>query len=441
LIDANIKSTEILSDDLARYSKDVRIRQISLFTKFGEVTLSHIFEEVQIYESIFNNTLTGSISLIDSRNVPELFELKGGERIRISYKSAGYPDYLDLDFFMYKISERYITKDRTTAYVLYFASKEFIRNEMVKVSKYFSNQPHNIVKDILSSNLYGLDVKDKPIETEQCRDFVNCIPALWSPFKTLNWIARRSISALYTGSPYVLFETKEKFVFSSIANLLASPSKKTLVYSPKIREGAEVNIIEDSLKVESYNIESSLDFISRLHDGGISSKIITFNLYDKSYKELGFNYGDTQSNNSTIFEGLDYKKQYSTHIQNTIKHDFMYESDINADQVGGNSSAEIWQIQRASNLTNTSLVTLNLSIAGDSDLNAGQVIQFNIPSPSSNTTGERRLDSELSGRYLITDIGHKITRDYYEMNVKISKDNNYQPLKAKSLYAENSTSS
>jgi hypothetical protein len=427
----------------ALFSKDVRLEELTLTTTFGEVTLLHVLESVQIYESIFSHTLSGNINITDANNIPELFELSGGEKLTIKFKSAMYSDWTILEFYIYKISERMVSNDRIYSYSILFTSKEQIRNELCKFSRFFGStddfsdiiKSEHIVTDLLRNNEYGLN-STKNLEIDESVSPINFISPFWTPLKCIDWISKRTVSALYSGSPYVFFENKIGFTYASLAYLGAKRDIKTYTYSPK---AVDTDPIGNMFKIESFHVKSSMNILERINNGGISSSLNLINLYYKDVLTYNYSYDDTQSNLSSmklnsnslpkfVFDGIDTSKNFTQHQIRQFTSDFQYETLKNSDQIGANYGAEQWALQRESSLTEMEQIVLQCSASGDSKLNAGDIITFNVPSFKSIQDGLRELDKYLSGRYLVTSICHNITRTNYDMSMEIAKDSVYRPL-------------
>ena len=64
------------------FAGDYALDSISIHTHFGErIDIKKVVIELNIYESIYKNALTGSIVIGDSQNLVGKLELNGTERI------------------------------------------------------------------------------------------------------------------------------------------------------------------------------------------------------------------------------------------------------------------------------------------------------------------------------------------------------------------------
>lgn len=410
------------------HTKDVRITDLVLETGIGEITLINIFLEIQIFEDVYSPFMSCEISISDSRNLPEFADLRGGEKLTLLYRTAGYEENATLVFFLNKISERIITKDKHAVYTMSFVSKEKIYDSFNKISRSYVNDSLNFyIKDVLSNTEYGCgSEKDIYIEEESIYTHHIVLP-YQNPFSAINFMKRRCVSPMYTGSPYLFFENKKGFVLSSIENLMNQLPVQEYVYAPKTTNPEEKNLDDDFRKVESYLVKNSLDFMNRLSGAGESSSLFVFDFATKRFLEYDYSYDSNntrkltqEQKNSTVnsfnFDGQDLKTKFTSSRTFTFKSSEIDER---------NNFIEVWGQAREASLTNLNSICLEISCAGDSQINVGETINFIVPSYAA---GDLKEDEIISGKYLITGAVHTITRIAYSMKLEICKDSFFRQL-------------
>ena len=96
-----------------------------------------MYQELNIYESIYKNALTGSIVIIDAQNLIAKLEMQGTERISFTLSTPGAMGDRNIinasestghPFHVYKITDRKQLKPGTLMYTIHFGSREFMRN-------------------------------------------------------------------------------------------------------------------------------------------------------------------------------------------------------------------------------------------------------------------------------------------------------------------------
>jgi hypothetical protein len=217
-------------------------------------------------------------------------------------------------------------------------------------------------------------------------------------------------------------------------------------------KGEEIpRIVHDYTSVEQYN------FTNNFHDvamnqavGTYGHRVITHNIFDKSYKISDYHYHnyfndtkhtdgpnpaitDTPVDYEATIKGdrdrgvSDYPESRVTVMPTTR---FSHNEDTGAfgndvEQDGLTEAARI--SQRAAAEAGT---RLQLTVKGMSYLQPGDVVQFNLISVENRRDTDGKLDQQYAGRYIISKIRHRVTTgpngDYIQ-KLECVKDSVYRP--------------
>ena len=142
---------------------DYDLNHVFLHDHMGGVTdIKKLMSELNVFESIFKNALTGSVVIIDAQNLIAKLEINGTERISFQLSTPGANDSRSMidasvetgqPFYVYKITDRRQIAPGTLLYTLHFASREFIRNLRTKVSQtYRGNIAYQVIKILMDEN-------------------------------------------------------------------------------------------------------------------------------------------------------------------------------------------------------------------------------------------------------------------------------------------------
>ena len=88
-------------------------------------------------------------------------------------------------------------------------------------------------------------------------------------------------------------------------------------------------------------------------------------------------------------------------------------------------NVEEWLAQRTSQRMQVNSVKINFTTAGDSSREVGDLIWFQYPSENpdtADTTGLTEPHKYFSGKYLVTALRHKVTKEEYTMVIEGTKD-------------------
>ena len=202
---------------------DYNLSHIDLINHKGEIIdLKYIVIEMNIYESIYKNAVTGSIVITDAKNQIGRLEIQGLERIAFKLASPGITDAEDLldasvetgePFHVYKITDRKQIGPGVMQYTLHFGSREFMRNLRTKVSQAYDGRLDMSVLQILTDEEY-LDSK-KQISFEPCGNSDKIVIPNLRPFDAINMIARKALPEKSNGVGYYFYETTKGIYFRS----------------------------------------------------------------------------------------------------------------------------------------------------------------------------------------------------------------------------------
>ena len=133
---------------------EISIEQLYLVSTTGAISLTDYLVELNIYESIFNNVLSGDILLSDSRNLPKELDLVGDEYLVIKVTTPGLFNSIYNTFKIVSISDRTPVRDQNTQlYKFKFVSQEALIDSLSPLYNAFSGQIDTIIDKIFTDNL------------------------------------------------------------------------------------------------------------------------------------------------------------------------------------------------------------------------------------------------------------------------------------------------
>ena len=444
--------------DNIEFAGDYDLKNIFLHNHFGEVIdIKNLVQELNIYESIYKNALTGSVVIIDAQNLIAKLEIQGTERISFTLKTPGAIDERSIinasestghPFHVYKITDRKQVAPGTLLYTLHFGSREFMRNLRTKVSQAYDGRLDRAVHQIMFDENY-LDSR-KEMTYEPCGNSDKVVIPNLRPFDAINMIAEKSLPEKSNGVGYYFYETTKGFHFRSWDNMISvngrhrRDTKQQFYYMPLNITDPE---IEDKINHEYKSVES-YRFINNFHDvaantvgGTYGHRVISYNLFDKSFEQDDYHYhndfvfskhsehaGRGDNEKYAIAESFvdeddksvsDYPESRVS-LQSTTR--FLHNEDkgavygLDVLQDGKQTGKRI--AQQAQVIQGTAL---KLVVKGQSYLEAGDLIDFKLRSvDEKNTDGVE--DPQYAGKYVITKIRHQINAEKYIMVLECAKD-------------------
>ena len=166
-----------------RFAGDVSIENVSIVTSKGMTqNITNQLLSVELFEDLFSPFMTGLVTVKDSFDFVNLMPFIGEEfiNIKIYTPSLEEKDYINQQFYIYKISDRLITGDRTVVYQLHIIAREAVTDVNKNVSRSYSGIISDIVKEICTNKEDGLE-SAKSINIEPTANKTKFVSNFWSP--------------------------------------------------------------------------------------------------------------------------------------------------------------------------------------------------------------------------------------------------------------------
>lgn len=425
---------------------DVDIQQLYLVTPRGKIiNLDSYLVEFNIYEDIFNKTMTGDILLSDSRNLIKELPILGDEFIVIRIKTPGFDerDIINKTFRITSITDR---KTFPSIYILNFTSIEDIMDIVSPIYKSFSGEVSAIVQQIffdyiqnskgyVIENLNNETIlknsdKTKIVILTETSNKIKFVSPGWTPFKCLSWLCSRAIPKEGKACNFLFYETNKFFVFGSMETIfrlgrISNYSIGTYHYNPPgVYKTVETNkkmfVIEDLAIISSSN---SLDSYSRGHYG---STVFSIDLINKNYEAIIYDH-ITEYKKYEHLSGLNSFPFYSQPVRNLDSSKIVYINQPGLhSNIEGNANEKYPYIHgnRTSNLFELTNFRMKITIPGRTDIVVGSLMDIIFPevSPRDDRDITKHEDKLFSGKYLISAIRHKINPVRHYMILEVVKD-------------------
>ena len=173
-------------------TKDFEFKELTLISSSGIThELQKVLIEMQIFQSIFDSTMTGHILINDGNDLFSTFNLCGNEYLKVVIDKPGLNLPFERIFRITQATQRSPVNDSSQIYMLHFCSDELVSSKSLLVSKaYKSTKVKDIVFDILAKEL-NVDAKriNKLEDTSGVFDII--IPG-FTPFEAIQWIVSRA---------------------------------------------------------------------------------------------------------------------------------------------------------------------------------------------------------------------------------------------------------
>ena len=421
-------------------STQFKIKDLTLITKLGNVNIAGIYQEINIYDSMFMPCIRGEILIQDAIGLSSKLLLDGSEYLSMEIlkgEESG-PTTFKKTFRIYKQSNRENINQNSEIYILHFASEEMIFSEQKKVNQSFNGTYTDIVNVILKKYLGVTSKKLGLIENSKGLHTV-IVPNL-SPFDTMDWLSKRAVDSDSLPN-FLFFENKYGYNFVSLTELIKREPIMNINFEPK---NLSVSGGQEFYGAREAKIINSTNYIESIKNGVYSGKFIGIDLLTRkvNINQIDFNqtYNKTKVHlnkypNFTTAANRDGKdaahmfdSKVSLYAFATTRKDTSWVKENDA-QTGTNiDDTHAYVFQRAPILANLLQTTIHLNIPGNFGVTSGAIINLKMPIKSGKTEVGEGLDQTLTGKYIVTATRHVIKGDMHETVIEVATDSTNKPL-------------
>ena len=406
--------------------KSYLITQCSVFKKLdgdssSEFGLLAGNPNISYYESLFSPSVNVTIETTDVSGFVSREEIYGGQSIEISIKMFD-PDIDDFKIKKDKHglvvnSVKNVTMDfKESKSTLECVSKDFLRNEVARLNRRFTGNITEIVKKIMEEEPKGIKTT-KDIEVDQATNSYTFCGNLKRSMDTIQWLQPKAKSENQFG--FLFFEDYDGYKFKSIESLLkqepftdqpfemsqASTSSRFAILDAVM---VQTNDVFLNMRSGTYNNDTTyIDLISQ------TKSVDDFkidNLKDlKNPPKLPDNLTDSTSRKMLRFDDPGVMQKGSKREDEQPKE-------------------ELAKIQNQSYARNNLLFSqaLKIKVSFNPSLRVGKIIEVRLPvdtdSSESGVKYQKLGKGDLSGKYLISELRHKVGSNKSSTHLTLVRD-------------------
>lgn len=413
------------SSQVLRFAGDVSIDKAAIINPAGfyqDIAAQVI--NIQFYEDLFSPFITGSLVVKESLDLVNLFPFIGEEYLELEITTPALDGpSISGKYYIYKLSDRDLVGDRQVVYQLHFISPEAIVDLNKKSSRGFSGKISELADSFLKDKSVGLETEKKTF-VEETSNSTKYVSNYWTPVENLIFLQNRAANKSNVPN-YVFFENRDGFFFTSLDTLYGNNVYQKFVYDKYTRDdrplsGSIKNIDEDYRRINTITIPVGYDYMDRISNGMISSRLISYDLTTKQYSAQVYD----------MFKNFDKQKHLNKNSVNSQKAVWRNNAKIfnitkyhsNYTGFGDNTYTKYVQ-ERYSLMKLAESNKLQITVPGRTDYTVGQVVEVLLNRVEPISKNESDTDDQMfSGKYIIAAINHYVDRERHECNMELIKD-------------------
>ena len=433
-----------------QYAGEYIVDECLLCTVGGlELDLRDQLASINIYEDIFTNSITGSISFVDTNNLTANASIVGQEKLKLVLVTPNASDdtsrdmainFSDQPLHVYQIKSSINVNDRTKTFELAFTTNEIMRNNRIRVCQSYNGEP---AKEIIKKVIRDPELLNskKEFYYEETTNLFQMIAPNMRPFDFINTVAKRCLSKEYDFAPTFLFyETVRGYFFRTIDSMMDRKNPRMIFKEVTPNDDID-NVGKNLTNILSYEIMNSTDTLLNTRAGMYNSDLLLVDVFNKSYKHYEYkyledfdkqihadefnNYGSEQapiaSKAPDQYGNLisDYPKSI-LHVQTIERETKDGLFDPSTGEPNDYRGTDMWLQKRRSRFTSLeAAISLRIKVPGNTTIQAGDLIGITLK----NQTGSQSAsDPYLTGRYLVRTLKHDFKKGAGKMMHEIHMD-------------------
>lgn len=414
-------------------STQFKINELTIVTKGGPIDISVIYEEINIFDSIFLPVMSGNILIRDAAGLSGSLLFDGSESILIDIAKDSNSDIASFRkaFRIYKQSTRKNEGLNSELYTLHFCSDELMFSDQQRVNQSYDNTYGKVVEKILEDYLNVPAGESGGIfeDTVGIRNIV--IPNL-RPIEAIEWCAKRSLDQKQAPN-YLFFQNLVGFNFAPLSKLLTQEEILDVKFQPKNQ--SKGNPFSEISSARAFEVVTQSDSISKQRSGVNAGQFIGFDPLTRTTAKKEIGYGDVDATmekandnpNASIIknrsgvsniEAYDSKKTLSFFSLAQNFSNYIKQKDPTS--LSKLDNTEAWVFQRKAIIENLMAKRLKIAMPGNFQLTSGFNVNVDAPVFGKKFKGEDNEDKSLSGKYIIVASRQVIGYEKHETIIEVA---------------------
>lgn len=415
-------------------STQFKVKELTLHTKLGSVNIANIYQEINIFDSVFMAAMKGDILINDAIGLADKLLLDGSEYIsmKITKDDEVTGTVFEKTFRIVSLANRKNVNQNSETYVIHFVSEEMVLSMQQKINQSFTGIYSDMVKKVMN-NVLRVPAK-RIANIEQTKGVHSVVIPTLSPFDAMEWVTKKAINS--EGLPNMLFfENKAGYNFISLSTLISRTPITTINFEPKnISESRD----DEFLGARDVRVVNQFNHLDNIENGVYAGKFFGIDpltrkvrinqidylqTYKKTNKHLNKYPNFAGGKNRTGKDSAQmFDSKISLYVFSSLRAGTPYIATNDSKTGTIIDDTHSYVFQRAPIFANLLQTTLHINMPGNFGLSSGYVVNVKMPSRSAKTDNQDVLDDSLTGKYLITATHHMITPEKHVTILEAATD-------------------
>lgn len=414
-------------------SVEFEIVTLAIVTKGGKkIDVKNIFQELNIYDSIFMSAISGNIILSDAIGIIKNLLFDGSEVLLVEIGKDRDSILFKKSFRIYKLSDRKNANQKAEIFVLNFVSDEFIHSSQIKVNQSFTDFTNSEVAASILKRYLNIDA----LNTSSSIGIKKIVIPNLPPLEAIEWLAKRTVD-INSSPNFLFFENKLGFNFMSLSDIIDVPEIAKINYTIKNLKDEAVG--EEFLGVRDVKVLSQFNFLDNTKSGVYAGSFIGFDPITRTYATKNVSFLDHYNKNKHLSDlpnvpvvtneenktNVDmYNARKTLYMFDTFRTNSEYVKKNDPNSIINNDNSFDYVLERKSIFKNFLNKRLRIVLPGNFNISSGFNVFLNSPDRT-NFDGNNK-DETLYGKYTIISTRHIINFRKHEVVFDVASDGTSQ---------------
>ena len=421
-------------------STQFHINELILVTKGGNIDISKIYEEINIFDSLLTPVMTGNIMIRDANGLSSRLIFDGSEAILMNIAKDKNSDIavFKKSFRVYKQSQRKNETPSSEIFVLNFVSDELMYSDQQKINQSYTLTYTEIIQKILLDYLKISNNNSGGVFDVSYGIRNVAIPNL-RPLEAIEWCAKRAVD-INQAPNFLFYQNTLGYNFATLSNLLTKPDLLDVNFETKNQPKS--NPISEMSSARSLEVIGQTDGIDKARSGINAGKFVGFDPVTGTISKKEISFSDVYSsmkhaNESPTMsaipnrDGKDstqmFDSKQTVSFFSSSKNFSSYIKENDPTSLSKQDNTENYIFQRKSILSNLMAKRVKLTMPGNFNLTSGFNINLIAPNFGKREKGGDNEDETLSGKYLIVATRHIIGYEKHETIMEVASTSSNVP--------------
>lgn len=442
-----------MTDSNITYPGNYRLKSLVLYPYSTSETrvavdMRNLVPSLTITESMGQDSIRGSLSVIDSSGLLEGYPIRGEEMLYIDLEDA-LGNTRQYRVFVYKVDNVNISGvNDSLSYNLHFVSFQRFVADQKRVTASYNKSVSDIAENIFNT-YYRIPVTSRPVAltadranydynkqivVEDTEGMVKIVVPRMTPTQALKFLESRAYSATSATCSFRFFESADSFYFVTDEFLYERAKADEKIYEFSYTDSLPQDnsyFLQRMSNFTRVKNDARVDTFDDLHGGTYRNKVVVLDIVNRVVNIVGPSF-DYMSAREDYFKGhaneLDGADRHSERfIQSTFKDEnarqFLMVRDYveeDAGQLRGEQYLPEITSNRLSYFKNVNSIRVSSSGPGRVDITCGDFINLIIPE-FRHLQAEKQTNVQLAGVYMVESITRVIDKDTYNNEYTLVK--------------------